>query len=148
MAKHADVDFYFLNSADDSTINLPDNITLFPYKKDDTGIGHFIKHGAFYKSSTFLAKIVSEQQKKYYVIYSHDLTTTYPAYLLAKEQNIPIIYDVHDLGIETINQQFPKNGSFLKQIGYKLAETSMKYFGRKKCAIIFIIFSLRSAYNS
>ncbi|NQY68766.1 MAG: glycosyltransferase [Flavobacteriales bacterium] len=78
-----------------------------------------------------MAKIVLSNNKKYDLIYCHDLSTSYPAYIISKKLNIPIIYDVHDLGIETINQLFPNQGSPLEKLFYKLAMHNMKFWGSK-----------------
>lgn len=63
------------------------------------------------------------------MIFAHDLITSYAAYRLARHFKAKIIYDVHDLYIETLNQLFPKDVSFFRKNMFRAAHVTMRFSG-------------------
>ncbi len=68
--------------------------------------------------------------REYSVIYAHDFPTSYPAFLLAKTNTkARIIYDIHDLYLETINQFFPSENKGLRKLLFGLSSFLIKSTG-------------------
>ena len=61
--------------------------------------------------------------------YMHMIDISYPAYKLSKLFNAKILYDVHDLYIETINQFFPKKSTRPKYFVFLFLMKSMRFIG-------------------
>lgn len=127
------IDYFFVSSPHikiNKTI-FDENVNLYPLELEtDNSISNkLIKHSFFFLESKFLINEVEKTSQQYDIIFAHDLLTSYAAYKLAEKHNAKIIYDVHDLYIETLNQLFPRNVSFQKQIFFTAARNTMKISG-------------------
>ena len=135
MSKNSIIDYFYIcekNDIEPQTFN--NNVNLFPIAP--TAKNRILKkvyeHSFFYLTTSFFIKEVLQNSKvKYDVIYAHDLITSYPAYKLAKLFNAKILYDVHDLYIETINQFFPKKSTGPKYFVFMCLIKSMRFIGIK-----------------
>jgi len=68
---------------------------------------------------------------KYDYIYANDLPTLRQAYQISTKLNAKLIYDTHEIYIETLNQFFPsKNKGFFKRRIFKTLLSLMKIHGR------------------
>jgi glycosyltransferase involved in cell wall biosynthesis len=133
MSRFALVDVYFVKEnareiVDPSLFN--ENVEIFPIDRKTSVLDNVLRHSFFFLESRHTVKEVLKSGRKYDVIYAHDLASSYAAHRLAKRLGARIIYDVHDLSIETINQQFPRNRSAVKLVLFRLIMTFMKTVGR------------------
>jgi glycosyltransferase involved in cell wall biosynthesis len=126
------IDFYFIDDGKDyNKIQKYDNVNLFPIKEPILSKTRRIKNHSFiFFNSNFFIKEVLKQNKNYSIIYVHDLTTSYAGYRLKRTMNSFLIYDVHDLFIETINQFFPRSTTGLKKIIFRLLILEMRIINR------------------
>jgi glycosyltransferase involved in cell wall biosynthesis len=133
LSRVAQVDIYFVKHHAGEVVD-PDlfneNVQLFPIDREKSVLDVVLRHSFFYLEGRHMVGEVLKTQRQYDAIYAHDLPTSYAAYRLAKELGAKIIYDVHDLYIETINQQFPRNASFVKLMIFRLLMKFMKSVGR------------------
>ena len=125
------IDYFFIgDEIDELNLLVNDKINLYPIKRPKLSIkGKIINHSLVYLASMFLIPKVREIRKSYDVIYAHDLPTSYAAYKL-RTIATKIIYDVHDLYVETLNQHFPSEVSFLKKIIFKTLLIQMRFFSK------------------
>lgn len=124
------VDLYCIEGVHNHNINLfNNNVRVFRFKQKKNTIQKIIKHSFFYKEFGFFSKEVLKQKIKYDYIWANDLPTLYPALQIKKQLNSKVIYDSHEIYIETINQFFPDEASFLKKIAFKLIIKIMRGIG-------------------
>lgn len=94
------------NMKDDELFNNK-NIHLHRYKKE---INFLKKNLFFHKVFDDLIHIFSKLNLKFDLIYSNDYPLLSTAVILKKRFGIKLVYDTHEIYIETINQFFPNVG--------------------------------------
>ncbi len=116
--ENIEVDFFFIDEIIDySKFRLPGRVNYFPIVHKETSFLQKVRNHSFiYLNSRFFLNPILSTGKKYKIVYCHDLTTSFVGYQLKKKIGAKIIYDVHDLYVETINQFFPRNASGVKRI--------------------------------
>lgn len=123
------IDYFFVG--DNSVMSAPkefDEINLYPVKTPSLSLKRkIINHSLLYLESAFLVKKVKKIRSSYDIIYVHDLPTSYAAHKL-KTKKTKIIYDIHDLYVETLNQHFPSEVSKIKKIIFKFLLMQMRIF--------------------
>lgn len=129
--KNVTIDYFFIGNEEDKLKLMPsDKINLYPIKRPKLSIQRkIINHTLVYLESMFLIPKIQEISKSYDLIYAHDLPTSYAAYKLRKK-TAKIIYDVHDLYVETLNQHFPAKTSKIKKGVFKILLFNMKLFAK------------------
>ena len=133
MSRGHQVDIYFVKHDAGETIDpglFNENVELFPITRKASILDKALRHSFFYLESRHTVKEVLKTRRKYDAIYAHDLPASYAAYKLATKLGAKIVYDVHDLYIETINQQFPRKAPFVKLLIFRLLMKFMKTVGR------------------
>jgi glycosyltransferase involved in cell wall biosynthesis len=113
-----EIDFFFVrDNSNYSKFKYPGKINLFPVNDPKSTFTRKIKNHSFlFLNSRFFVDAILATEKAYKIIYCHDLTTSFAGYILKKKLHSKLIYDVHDLYIETINQFFPRNTSGIKKV--------------------------------
>ena len=125
------IDYFFIgNQTDKLNSKEFEQINLFPISTPELSAKRkLINHSLVFLESAFLISKVKAIRKSYDIIYVHDLPTSYAAHKL-KSKSTKIIYDVHDLYIETLNQHFPTEVSILKKIFFKTLLIQMRFFSK------------------
>lgn len=123
------IDYFFIGNEEDKLKSMSSHkINLYPIKRPRLSIKRkIINHTLVYLESVFLIPKVQEIRKSYDIIYAHDLPTSYAAHKL-KTKTTKIIYDIHDLYIETLNQHFPSEASKIKKLIFKILLIQMRIF--------------------
>lgn len=133
MSRVAKVDVYFVRQDAEEIVDsnlFNENVELFQIDRETSVLDELLRHSFFFFESRHMVREVLKSGREYDVIYAHDLASSYAAHRLAKKLAAKIIYDVHDLSIETITQQFPRNRSALKLALFRTIITFMKTVGR------------------
>jgi glycosyltransferase involved in cell wall biosynthesis len=133
MSRVVNVDVYFVKQEVDEIVDpalFNENVELFPVSREMSLLDKFLRHSFFYLEGRHMVGEVLKTRRKYDAIYAHDLPASYAAYKLAKKLGARIVYDVHDLYIETINQQFPRHSSFARLLIFRMIMRFMKTVGR------------------
>jgi glycosyltransferase involved in cell wall biosynthesis len=128
------VDVFFIpeNSNDTISIEQYASTTQFiklPTPKRDI-LYKIYAHTFFYKIYDYFLDTIYKTNKHYNLVYIHDLISGNIGLQLKKKFNCKLIYDIHDLYIETINQQFPTLISGKPKIIYRPIVFIMKTLGR------------------
>lgn len=126
-----EIHYFFTEGERDKTSSLRnrENLNLYPISRPKYSFKRqFFNHSFAYLSADYFLNEIQKIKNDYDVIYAHDFRTSYSA-LKLKRSNTKLIYDVHDLYIETINQHFPIRAKFHKKIIYKF----LIYFMRFVC---------------
>lgn len=121
--------FYILpNEKDKELFN--DQVRLYPFNYVEKFRHKLIKHTFFYNEYIFFVKEVLNTGVKYDYVYANDLPCLKPAVQIKKKIGSKVIYDSHEIYVETINQFF-LHGNFIKRIIFRLLIFFMKYVGHK-----------------
>ncbi len=137
LAKFCEVDLFYISS----NVNFIDpfesneNINFFPIKRRDSFWQRILRHTLFTHEFNYLIKEVQRSNVVYTHIWANDLPTLVSGVKLAFHFNAKLIYDSHEIYIETLNQFFPRNPSGIKKYIFALLLFLMKsignYFERK-----------------
>lgn len=107
------------------------NIKCFAIKQPKGWKQKFLAHTFFCYEYNFMIKEVLKNIEDYDVIWANDLPTLYPAAQLAKQQNAKLIYDSHEIFVETLNQFFIKGSNPLKNLIFDRLIKIMRRHGKK-----------------
>ncbi len=121
--------FYLDGETQDETIF--QNVKLYNHRLDNTLKNKFLSLTFFCYQYNFFINSVLEKKINFSYIWANDLPTLYPAYILARKLNAKLVYDSHEIYIETINQFFPRYSSFPKSIIFNTLKGVMRRHGRK-----------------
>jgi glycosyltransferase involved in cell wall biosynthesis len=106
-----------------------DNIELHPIEKRSGLISRVLRHSLFCYEYSYIKQIVLKTRLQFDFIWSNDLPTLYPAHHLAKKFKAKLIYDSHEIYVETVNQFFIKGSNPFKNIIFKFLIGVMKLHG-------------------
>lgn len=128
------VDLFFISEDDSSNINLDiqlnENIQIFPIKKRESIWRKILRHSFFTFEYNYLIKAVKQTNHIYTHIWSNDLTTLVSGKKLSKKFKAKLIYDSHEIFIETLNQFFPRKSTGLKKGIFRFLLFVMKSHGK------------------
>ena len=131
LSKKALVDLYYVNGTSSDNDLFHENVYLFSFKHENSIKRKFLKNSFFCFEFNFMINKVIKQNKSYNYIWSNDLPTLYSSFKLSKKLNAKLIYDSHEIYIETLNQFFPENNRTFKRIIFKILFKFMKIHGSK-----------------
>lgn len=123
------VDLFYLNPSGEDKLIFNNGVRLYGSHKKETLKGKIIRHTCFYNEYLFLVKEVLSKKVKYDFVYANDLPCLKPAVLLKRKLGAKVIYDSHEIYIETLNQFFPKDSTKIKRILYRCTMLVMKILG-------------------
>ncbi len=89
----------------------------------------FLRHSLFWDEYNFLAKEALKSTVNYDFVYANDLPCLKPAIRIKQKTGAKVIYDSHEIYIETLNQFFPQKTILLKKLIFKFSLHFMKTFG-------------------
>lgn len=130
LLKEYAVDLFYLGKRDEA-FEKAENLTLFPQVKKGGFKQKLIAHTRFTKEYLSLKDAVLKTGKSYDIIWSNDLPTLLPAVKCAEALNAKLVYDSHEIYTETLNQFFPKEASFPKNVIFKNLLGFMRKHGKK-----------------
>ncbi|MBP7076001.1 MAG: glycosyltransferase family 4 protein [Bacteroidales bacterium] len=123
------VDVYYFDYEESDNDFFNENTKLFGLQKPK-GLKNFIfRHTLFYNEFNYFAKEVLKRKEKYDYVWAHDLPVLRPALKLKKIIGSKVVYDCHELYIETLNQFFPENSRGIKKLLLDLSLKFMVKFG-------------------
>ena len=123
------IDLYYVNGTSEDESIFKENVHLYSVNKKDTALTKILRCSFFYLEFVFLYKEAIKQQKKYEFIIANDLPTLYPAVKLKKKTGGKLIYDSHEIYLETLNQFFPSKCNPIKQLIFGWSIGSMRFMG-------------------
>ena len=107
------LDLYYVNAHKEDEMIFNKNIKLFAFPKKNNLKNKLIQHSLFCREYDFFINHVLSMNIKYDYIYANDLPTLRQAHNISTKLNAKLIYDTHEIYIETLNQFFPsKNKGF------------------------------------
>lgn len=131
LSRFCTVHLYYINGDEKRDSKLfNDNVALFSVPHTETLKVKLLRHSLFCFEFNFFIKMVLRKRMKYDIIWANDLPTLYSAYRIANKLNVALVYDSHEIYIETINQFFPLKNNFFKQSVIKIIISVMKLHGK------------------
>jgi glycosyltransferase involved in cell wall biosynthesis len=130
LAKKYSVDLFYINGqADDKELFNDKTISLFSINYPQTLKQKILRHSFFFYEFNFLVKEVKKTKKQYTIIYCNDLPTLKAGLQLKSFFNAKLIFDSHEIYLETINQFFIKGNNFFKNIIFSVLIAFMRFVG-------------------
>lgn len=129
LSKDAIIDLFYINGETNDHLLFENNIFLHSFDFKNSFKRKLTQHSLIgYEFNFFINKVV-RSGKSYDYIWANDLPTLYPAYKIANKLNSKLVYDSHEIYIETLNQFFPTKPSFVKSIIFSSLLKVMKFHG-------------------
>jgi glycosyltransferase involved in cell wall biosynthesis len=131
LSTEAKIDLYYIDGneqIDKALFN--EQVRLFSIQQSDSFKRKLLKHSLFCYEFNFLIKAVLDKDIDYNYVWCNDLPTLNAGYNISKKLNTRLIYDSHEIFVETINQFFPKKSNFIKLFIFRLLIFIMKTHGR------------------
>ncbi len=133
LSKYYSIDIYTINNGIDELDNFENNYSIIdvPCRESRNILDRF--YLPFYSKISCLTKYLLKLNTKYDVIYCHDLPALIVGSKLKAKNKAKLVYDVHDLFKETINQGFSSLGhSRFSKLKSLLLINLFKYFIYRK----------------
>lgn len=125
------VDLYYINGQpENDKFHFSENVRLFSFVHNDTVWVKLLRHSFFCFEFNFYINKIIESKINYSIIWANDLPTLYPAYNISKKLNCKLVFDAHEIYVETLNQFFPKKANFLYSFVFACLLKIMKWHGK------------------
>ncbi len=124
--------FYPGGEADDGKL-FKGKVRLFPLSRPNPFVSKLLRHSFFYREFSFLsaALLKEHSRQKYDLVYANDLPCLWPAAQVKAKAGIRILYDSHEIYIETLNQFLPlHSGRAIKRFAAGALLAFMRSLGR------------------
>jgi glycosyltransferase involved in cell wall biosynthesis len=123
------VDLFYINGCTTDCKIFNENVRLFSCCKEDNICTKIIKHSLFYNEYLFFIKKALSTGVNYDFVWANDLPCLKPAIKIKQNIGAKVIYDSHEIYVETLNQFFPQTLFGIKRILIKYIIRFMKYSG-------------------
>lgn len=131
LSSKAIVHLFYIHANDGDERIFEKNVNLFALQKPKNLKNKIISHSFFCLEYDFLISKILSQNIKYDIIYANDLPTLRQGHKISKNLNARLIYDSHEIYIETLNQFFPlESKNLIKKTIFKILLSIMKLHGR------------------
>ncbi len=129
--KHA-IDLFCLeDDLDDEKLFFSKNVRVIKSSRKVNLKTQLIRHSFFCYEFNFFFDKVMRSRIAYDYIWANDLPTLLPAFKLKIALKAKLIYDSHEIYVETLNQFFPQKTSTIKAFLFSRMVKFMKWHGRK-----------------
>jgi glycosyltransferase involved in cell wall biosynthesis len=125
----AKADLFYVGNPPPDDMQFNENVRLFPVKQKVTFYTKILRHSFFTDEFMFLAKAVLKTGERYDVVWANDLTCLKPGARVKKRCRAKLIYDSHEIYLETINQFFPLDAKPPKRYIFRFLIWLMKLLG-------------------
>jgi glycosyltransferase involved in cell wall biosynthesis len=127
LAEYGLVKVFSIMSANELESSNHVNIEIIAVNLKKSMFDKILRHSAYFiLNQKTLQNAALKVGIKFTAIYAHDIQTLKAGVFLKKHFGCKLIYDIHDLAYETVNQNFPENTSSYKKIIFQLFIRVMK----------------------
>lgn len=123
------IDLYYIEGGAKDKSIFNSRVRLFTFIRKETTWKKIIIHSLFWIEYKFFVKAILKEGITYDFVWCNDLPTLYPGEKIAKHIGAKLIYDTHEIYLETLNQFFPSNPKLWKSVVYRFSLIFMKTFG-------------------
>lgn len=128
LSAHYEIDVYFVGN--NSRVALS-NVSFISVKYPNSLLQKIRRHTLFCREYAFLYNAVLATSKQYDILWSNDLPTLQTGFKLSKKLNAKLVYDAHEIYVETLNQFFPERSHFPKNSIVYILLNIMRFHGRR-----------------
>ena len=129
LSQNSYIDLYYVNGLDTDNSIFNKNVTLYSHKYKASIQRKIIQHSFFIWEFNFFFSIILNRKVNYDYIWCNDLPTLNPGLKISKKIGAILIYDSHEIYLETLNQFFPRNARGLKKNLFEINLKFMEYIG-------------------
>lgn len=131
LGRENEIHLFYINGDVSSDIKLfKSNVSVFPIPHPCTLWNKIVKHSFFcFEFNHFYDQVINKGIQYNYV-WANDLPTLFPAFKIAKKLQAKLVYDSHEIYLETLNQFFPKKTTLGKSIVFSVIKKFMKFHGK------------------
>lgn len=123
---------FYVDGLEEDKLLFNDNVKLYTSLSKDRLSTKLIRHSFFYLEYLFLSDEALKSQIAFDYIWANDLPCLKPAVKIKKQTGAKLIYDSHEIYIETLNQFFPSKTSLFKSLVFRFLLAFMRFVGRKE----------------
>jgi len=116
LSKKSLIDLYYVNGDESDKFIFDKNVNLYSFNYEASLKRKLIQHTFFIWEFNFFFSQVMNRKVNYDYIWCNDLPTLNPGLKISKKLESKLIYDSHEIYLETLNQFFPRNSFGLKKI--------------------------------
>lgn len=131
LSKKSLIDLYYVNGDESDKFIFDKNVNLYSFNYEASLKRKLIQHTFFIWEFNFFFSQVMNRKVNYDYIWCNDLPTLNPGLKISKKLESKLIYDSHEIYLETLNQFFPRNSIGLKKIIFNQNLNLMRLIGRK-----------------
>ena len=131
LSQKSHVDLYYVNGGENDKSIFDKNVNLYSFNYEASLKRKLIQHTFFIWEFNFFFSRVMNRKVNYDYIWCNDLPTLNPGLKISKKLGVKLIYDSHEIYLETLNQFFPRNSFGLKKIIFDQNLNLMRLIGRK-----------------
>ncbi len=134
LARVHSVDLFYLEGSGEDRQLFPDNVRLYPHRHPVNFRVKLKRHSVFYREFSFLSDAVLKEHaaQKYDLVYANDLPCLRPAVNIKSRTGMRLVYDSHEIYLETLNQFVPIHaGSAIKRMAARALLHMMRSLGAK-----------------
>jgi len=129
LSSYCKVDLYYLRPNDGDIDIFNQNTRLFPLKQRLGLREKLLRHSFFFDEFNYFYHDICKHEVQYDYIWANDLTALKPAFFLKKKYNAKLVYDSHEIYIETLSQFFPENATGIKKLVFNSLLKLMRFLG-------------------
>ncbi len=132
LAKYYEIDLFFHGQIKDANLHFEGlkNVRSFALNKKAGLWSKILSHSLFCYAHSYMSDEVLNSREKYDFVWANDLPTLLPAVKASKTLHSKVIYDSHEIYVETINQFFLKQQNPIKNTIFIALTKLMRYHGK------------------
>ncbi|HQP05287.1 MAG TPA: glycosyltransferase, partial [Bacteroidales bacterium] len=131
LSRYCKVDLFYLRPSDSDKELFNENTRLFALKQRTGKKELFLRHTFFYNEFNYFFFDIIRHEIRYDYVWANDLPALKPALFLKKKFNAKLVYDSHEIYIETLNQFFPEKSHGIKKIVFGALLKLMRFYGSR-----------------
>ena len=124
------IDLYYVNGHESDKFIFDKNVNLYSTICKASLKRKLFQHTFFIWEFNFFFSQVMNKKVNYDYIWCNDLPTINPGLKISKRLGAKLIYDSHEIYLETLNQFFPRNSKGIKKALYNQNLNLMRFIGR------------------
>tara|TARA_B110001452_G_scaffold157073_1_gene130723 strand:- start:4871 stop:6046 length:1176 start_codon:yes stop_codon:yes gene_type:complete len=124
------VDLYYVNGDKSDKFIFDKNVNLYSFNHEVSIKRKLIQHTFFIWEFNFFFSKVINKKVNYDYVWCNDLPTLNPGLKITKKIGAKLIYDSHEIYLETLNQFFPRNSKGIKKVLFNHNLNLMRLIGR------------------
>ena len=129
LSKKSLIDLYYVNGDESDKFIFDKNVNLYSFNYEASLKRKLIQHTFFIWEFNFFFSQVMNRKVNYDYIWCNDLPTLNPGLKISKKLESKLIYDSHEIYLETLNQFLPRNPRGIKKIIFFINLKLMRFIG-------------------